>query len=105
MFVFQIKLVFVAGISILYQKAKKAPPSFFSFAAPFGLEVWLSLSAAYFIVSVSLYLLGRICPDEWQNPYPCIEEPEFLINQFSLRNSFWFTIGSLLQQGTEIAPM
>jgi ionotropic glutamate receptor len=43
-------------------------------------------------------------PEEWDNPYPCIEEPEVLINQFSLKNSMWFSIGALLQQGSEIAP-
>jgi len=47
----------------------------------------------------------RICPYEWHNPYPCIEEPEELENQFTLQNSLWFTIGSFMQQGSEIAPM
>ncbi|KRT86879.1 hypothetical protein AMK59_510 [Oryctes borbonicus] len=93
------------GISILYQKPQKAPPNFFSFAEPFAVEVWLWLGGAYFIVSISLFVMGRLCPSEWTNPYPCVDEPEFLINQFSLRNSFWFTIGSLMQQGTEIAPI
>jgi hypothetical protein len=26
-------------------------------------------------------VLARISPYEWDNPYPCIEEPEELINQ------------------------
>jgi hypothetical protein len=51
------------------------------------------------------YPCCRICPYEWTNPYPCIEEPEELENQFTLQNSLWFTIGSLMQQGSEIAPM
>lgn len=93
------------GISILYQKPKKAPPSFFSFADPFAFEVWKLLGAGYFCVSIALFILGRICPDEWTNPYPCVEEPEYLVNQLSLKNCFWFTIGSLMQQGTEIAPL
>jgi len=46
-----------------------------------------------------------MAPGEWNNPYPCIEEPEELENQFSLNNAFWFSIGAFLQQGTEIAPM
>lgn len=93
------------GISILFKKPTKAPPNFFSFAEPFALEVWITLAGAYFLVSISLFVMGRLCPSEWNNPYPCIEEPEYLINQFSMRNAFWFTIGSLMQQGTEIAPM
>nr|CAD7453105.1 unnamed protein product [Timema tahoe] len=50
-------------------------------------------------------MFERISPYEWTNPYPCIDEPEELENQFSLNNSMWFTIGSLMQQGSEIAPI
>jgi ionotropic glutamate receptor len=63
------------------------------------------MALAYCCVFVSFFILSRLCQDEWTNPYPCIEEPEFLINQFTFRNSAWFAVGSLLQQGTEIAPM
>lgn len=93
------------GISILFQKPKKAPPSFFSFADPFALEVWKLLAAAYFGVSIALFIIGRLSPGEWTNPYPCIEEPEFLVNQLSLRNCFWFNCGAIMQQGSEIAPL
>lgn len=46
-----------------------------------------------------------MCPEEWTNPYPCVEEPEYLINQFTLQNAAWYAAGTLLQQGSEIAPM
>ncbi|XP_050308479.1 glutamate receptor ionotropic, kainate 2-like [Anthonomus grandis grandis] len=93
------------GISILFQKPKKAPPSFFSFAQPFAIDTWIALAVAFIVVSLSFFLLGRICPDEWNNPYPCVEEPEFLINQFTMSNSVWFATGAMLQQGSEIAPI
>lgn len=64
----------------------------------------MSLAGACFAVSCTLFILGRICPAEWDNPYPCIEEPTELENQFSFQNSMWFAIGALLQQGSEIAP-
>ncbi|VVD05444.1 unnamed protein product [Leptidea sinapis] len=67
--------------------------------------VWGWLAGAYVGVSVLLFILGRLAPEEWQNPYPCIAEPETLDNQFTLANSFWFTLGSVLTQGSEIAPM
>ena len=92
------------GISILFQKPQKEPPSLFSFLKPFSKEVWLCLGCAFFLVSLSLFIMGRLSPTEWDNPYPCIEEPENLMNQFSFRNSMWFSIGALLQQGSEIAP-
>ncbi|XP_037969552.2 glutamate receptor ionotropic, kainate 3 isoform X1 [Plutella xylostella] len=93
------------GITILYKKPTKQPPDLFSFISPFSLEVWGWVAGAYFGVSVLLFILGRFAADEWQNPYPCIEEPETLDNQFTMANSFWFTLGSLLTQGSEIAPI
>nr|UTN00859.1 ionotropic receptor [Semanotus bifasciatus] len=93
------------GISILFRKPFSAPPSFFSFADPFALETWMALGVAFFVVSISFYVIGRLCPDEWTNPYPCVEEPEYLINQFSMANSIWFVTGSLMCQGSEIAPI
>lgn len=39
-------------------------------------------------------LLLRFSPYEWEIPHPCIKDSEgILINQFSLLNSLWFTIG------------
>ncbi|TRY77216.1 hypothetical protein TCAL_17031 [Tigriopus californicus] len=32
------------------------------------------------------------------------KEPEVLVNEFSLVNSMWFTIGSLMQQGSDLSP-
>lgn len=72
--------------------------------SPFSGEVWLYLGLSYISVSVSLLILGRLSPTEWDNPYPCIQEPTQLENQFSFANSLWFTMGALLQQGSEIAP-
>ena len=47
---------------------------------------------------------SRFSPYEWDNPHPCTEEPEVLVNEFSLINSMWFTIGSLMQQGSDLSP-
>ncbi|XP_039303724.1 glutamate receptor ionotropic, kainate 2 isoform X1 [Solenopsis invicta] len=93
------------GISILFKKPTKAPPSLFSFLLPFSTDVWIYLIGAYVIVSVLMFIIGRLCPAEWNNPYPCIEEAEELENQFTLKNAFWFSIGSIMQQGSEIAPI
>ncbi|XP_014247016.1 glutamate receptor ionotropic, kainate 2-like isoform X2 [Cimex lectularius] len=93
------------GISILYKKPKKAPPSTFSFLSPFSAEVWAYMLSAYFGVSLLLFVIGRVSPYEWTNKYPCIEDPKELENQFTLLNSYWFTIGSLMQQGSDLAPI
>ncbi|XP_072382958.1 glutamate receptor ionotropic, kainate 1-like isoform X2 [Diabrotica undecimpunctata] len=93
------------GIGILFKKPEDAPPSFFSFADPFGLDTWICMGCSFLITSGALYLIGRLCADEWTNPFPCIEEPEYLVNQFSISNSLWFSTGAVLAQGSEIAPI
>ncbi|CAG7834172.1 unnamed protein product [Allacma fusca] len=92
------------GISILYVVPTAKPPSLFSFLSPFSKDVWLYMFIAFFGVSVILYILARLTPYEWCNPHPCITEPDELVNQFTSLNSFWFTIGSLMQQGSDVAP-
>ncbi|BFF90889.1 glutamate receptor ionotropic kainate 3 [Drosophila madeirensis] len=92
------------GIGILFRKPMKEPPKLFSFMSPFSGEVWLWLGLAYMGVSISMFVLGRLSPAEWDNPYPCIEEPTELENQFSFPNCLWFSVGALLQQGSELAP-
>ncbi|CAB0007918.1 unnamed protein product [Nesidiocoris tenuis] len=93
------------GISVLYRKPMKAPPSLFSFLSPFSYEVWGYILSAYLGVSFLLFIMARISPYEWTNPYPCIQEPTELETQFSLSNSLWFTTGSILQQGSDVAPI
>ncbi|XP_064086754.1 glutamate receptor ionotropic, kainate 2-like isoform X3 [Macrobrachium nipponense] len=92
------------GISIIYKKAQKKPPNLFSFTSPFSGDVWIYMATAYLGVSVLLFILARAAPDEWDNPYPCIEEPEELENSFNLINSLWFIIATFLCQGADIAP-
>lgn len=46
-----------------------------------------------------LFVLARFSPYEWQNPHPCKQDSGVVVNQFTVLNSLWFTIGSLMQQG------
>lgn len=48
--------------------------------------------------------IKRFSPYEWDNPHPCNRDPPVLVNQFTMINSLWYTIGSLMQQGSDIAP-
>ncbi|XP_062531194.1 glutamate receptor ionotropic, kainate 2 isoform X4 [Bombyx mori] len=92
------------GISVLYRKPIKQPPNLFSFLSPLSLDVWIYMATAYLGVSVLLFILARFSPYEWDGPRNCLDEPPVLENQFTLLNSLWFTIGSLMQQGSDIAP-
>lgn len=92
------------GIQILFEKPKKANPDLLSFMEPLSSGVWGCLAIAIIFVSVSFFILGRLSPKEWDNPFPCIEEPKELQNQFTIKNAMWFTIGAILQEGSDIAP-
>ncbi|XP_071571021.1 glutamate receptor ionotropic, kainate 2 isoform X3 [Temnothorax nylanderi] len=92
------------GISIVYTKPEQKPVDFFSFLLPLGGDVWICMATAYLIVSIMLYLQARMAPGEWDNPHPCNADPEELENNFNLKNSLWLTIGSLMQQGSDILP-
>ncbi|XP_025016477.1 glutamate receptor ionotropic, kainate 2 isoform X1 [Tetranychus urticae] len=92
------------GISILFRKPTKKVTTLFSFLSPFSMVVWVYVVGAYVGVSVILFVVGRLSPYEWDNPHPCRQDDQVLENDFSLLNSFWFTIGSLMQQGSDLAP-
>ena len=47
----------------------------------------IKLFLGYVFVSLVLFVLARISPYEWDNPYPCIEEPDELINQVNFKQS------------------
>ncbi|CAH0720017.1 unnamed protein product, partial [Brenthis ino] len=93
------------GIGILYKQPSKQPPEMFSFMAVFSKEVWYYMMFVQLGLGVIMIFVGRISHKEWQNPVPCIEKPEELSNQFSFANSVWLIIGSVMQQGSEIAPI
>ncbi|XP_043279384.1 glutamate receptor ionotropic, kainate 3-like isoform X2 [Venturia canescens] len=93
------------GISILYRKPTKAAPSPFSFLLPFTPKVWIHILGAYLFVSLLICIVGRMSPSEWQNSDPCEQQPQQLENQWVLTNAFWFTMGTLMQQGSDVVPI
>ncbi|XP_046669492.1 glutamate receptor ionotropic, kainate 2-like isoform X2 [Homalodisca vitripennis] len=92
------------GISILYKKPEKPDVKLFSFLSPLAFNVWVTMATAYLGISLLLYILSRITPSEWKNPHPCRESPEFLENTLTMNNLIWHNCGSLMQQGSDIAP-
>lgn len=89
---------------------------------PLAIQIWEYLLGAYILVSITIWIVARFSPYEWCEPTECpvcayekyIEESEdedahlasllVLENNFTLSNSFWFTIGSLMQQGSDLNP-
>lgn len=95
------------GIAIMYKKPKMEEAELYSFLMPFSNEVWLSTWSAYVGISLTLWMISRLSPLEWRNPHPCFDNPDDrdLENEIhSIGASLWFTIGSLMQQGSDLAP-
>ncbi len=92
------------GISILFKKPTTKVTTLFSFLSPFQNIVWICVLCAYISVSTILFIVGRLTPYEWDDPHPCRQEDNVLENNFSLINSFSFTIGTMMQQGSAVAP-
>ncbi|XP_022702440.1 glutamate receptor ionotropic, kainate 2-like isoform X2 [Varroa jacobsoni] len=92
------------GISILLRTPEMQPPSLFSFLHPFSPLVWFYTLTVYILITVAVYVLGRFTPYEWVPSHPCDpdSEPE---NQFgTISDCFWFTMGSIMQQGSDLVP-
>lgn len=92
------------GISILFKVPSSHEARPFSFMNPLALEIWLYMLAAYVLVSLSMFVVARFSPCEWHSPHPCCRQTDTLENQFSFADSFWFTIGTLMQQGSDLNP-
>lgn len=92
------------GIGLLIKKPTEKVKSLFSFLSPFSMEVWIYVMAVVLGVSSVLCFVGRLSPYEWENKTPCNQDDTSLDNEFTMLNSMWFTFGSLMQQGCEVAP-
>ncbi|KAG8147750.1 hypothetical protein E2320_022459 [Naja naja] len=92
------------GISILYRKANGTNPSVFSFLNPLSPDIWMYILLAYLGVSCVLFVIARFSPYEWYDAHPCNPGSDIVENNFTLLNSFWFGMGALMQQGSELMP-
>uniref|UniRef100_A0A336L676 Glutamate receptor 1 n=1 Tax=Culicoides sonorensis TaxID=179676 RepID=A0A336L676_CULSO len=92
------------GISILFKVPASPPSRLFSFMKPLSNEIWICVFFSYILVSITVYIVAHFSPNEWRNPHPCEIENNLVENQFSISNSFWFTIGTLMQTGSDLNP-
>ncbi|XP_061090964.1 glutamate receptor ionotropic, kainate 3 [Conger conger] len=92
------------GISILYRKPNSTNNGFFSFLNPMTPDIWVYILLAYLGVSCVLFVIARFSPYEWYDAHPCNPGSDVVENNFTLLNSFWFGVGSLMQQGSELMP-
>ncbi|RZC36214.1 Lig chan, ANF receptor and/or SBP bac 3 domain containing protein, partial [Asbolus verrucosus] len=91
------------GIGILLQKPKTTV-DMFAFLNPLSAEVWMYTVTLYLTVSIILYFVARMAPGDWENPHPCNLTPDELENLWSISNCLWLTMGSIMNQGSDILP-
>ncbi|CAG9860726.1 unnamed protein product [Phyllotreta striolata] len=92
------------GISILFSKAVKAPPDLLTFSHPLSFEVWIYIATSYLIVSLIMFIVARLNPNDWENPHPCNPYPSERENIWTFRNCCWLTMGSFMTQGCDLLP-
>ncbi|EEC18647.1 ionotropic glutamate receptor, putative [Ixodes scapularis] len=95
------------GISILFRKPLIGDAPLFSFLFPFSVDVWLYMLTAYLALSLWYCLLGRFSPMENKHTFGENCEPKDLddiAEELGMTNRFWFAIGSLMQQGSDLNP-
>jgi len=107
-----------AGITILYKKEYRdySRGLFTYITSPFGLDLWLCILAAYFAVSLVLFILTRFNPLEI-NSKSTVENAEESSSSskdpvhsadgkevFTAMNSFWFILSSGLAQRVDFLP-
>merc|ERR1740128_1188 len=80
-------------------------PSMLAFLEPFTIQVYVYIILVLVFVTLVIYVLARFSPNQWEEPPNCIKDPEEYENQYTLLNSFWFTMGALMQQGSDVAPI
>ncbi|XP_061189245.1 glutamate receptor 2-like [Saccostrea echinata] len=90
------------GISIMIKKPDKQKPGVFSFMEPLDSMVWVCVSLAFTGVSLVLFFVGRWSPYEWRAE--ATRKEISVTNAFTLSNTLWFSLGALMQQGSDIFP-
>lgn len=93
------------GISIMIKKPEKQKPGVFSFFQPFSFSVWMCFVSGYFLVSLGIFFVSRCSPTEWlKEGDEDGRRLDIFYNNFSLGRSLWFTMGSLMLQGSDRCP-
>uniref|UniRef100_A0A1B0FM60 Uncharacterized protein n=1 Tax=Glossina morsitans morsitans TaxID=37546 RepID=A0A1B0FM60_GLOMM len=92
------------GISILFKVPSTPSTKLFSFMNPLAFDVWLYVLAAYFCVSITIHAMAKISAIERSNFNRSSKYFVKYLDKFTLRNSFWFAVGTLMQQSSNLKP-
>ncbi|KQS21444.1 uncharacterized protein Dere_GG16408, isoform B [Drosophila erecta] len=77
------------GIGILFKISDRAQTKFFSFIAPFAIEIWFYIAFGYIFVSISIWIVARLSPIEWVNSKPpCSMACDHILREIQKVNGF-----------------
>ncbi|XP_026839058.1 glutamate receptor ionotropic, kainate 2 isoform X2 [Drosophila erecta] len=67
----------------------RAQTKFFSFIAPFAIEIWFYIAFGYIFVSISIWIVARLSPIEWVNSKPpCSMACDHILREIQKVNGF-----------------
>lgn len=58
--------VFKSSKSTIQKRYEKVQDQYFSFMNPLAVEIWLYIAVAYILVSITMWIVARFSPFEWQ---------------------------------------
>lgn len=87
----------------MIKKPDRQKPGVFSFMEPLDSLVWLCIAVGFLAVSFVLFFVGRFSPYEWKVSQTGDKDPT-ATNAFTISNTLWFSLGALMQQGSDISP-
>lgn len=87
----------------MIKKPMKQKPGFLSFMSPLATEVWAAVGAIFLAVSLVLFSVHRWSKSGWRSIRRSTSVKQY-VNDFTLGNSLWFTLGSLLRAGNVTVP-
>ena len=88
----------------------KQKPGILSFMSPLHKNVWIAVGAIFIAVALVLFTVHRWTKSGWRTVHKLnyvTNRPSNIkeyINDFTLANSLWFTLGSLLRAGNVTVP-
>lgn len=96
-------------LGILYSNVHHQFADTPQFLRPWTSELWICLLTALLGTTLLFAFVSRLSSAEWvfkrsQPPNRKHAGRRGLRNRFSLSNSFWFLLASILQQGTDVFP-
>ncbi|XP_033110440.1 glutamate receptor 1-like isoform X2 [Anneissia japonica] len=93
-----------SGIQILIKHPSYVHEYPFSMMYPFGVEVWFINAMAMFLFSLFMFLINRKNPAEWRALAENGDVYEENADNFSFRNSTWFSVSSMFLQSYDASP-